>query len=94
MAKIEWHQGELFPRVGFIVTNLRRKPKNVVRFYNQRGRCENHVKEGEHALSRTRLSCMRFAANQVRLALFVPAYNLGNFLRRFALPSEISHWSL
>ena len=24
VAKIEWHQGELFPRVGFIVTNLRR----------------------------------------------------------------------
>jgi hypothetical protein len=22
VAKIEWHRGELFPRVGFIVTNL------------------------------------------------------------------------
>jgi len=30
----------------------------------------------------------------VRLALFVLAYNLGNFLRRFALPAKISHWSL
>lgn len=30
----------------------------------------------------------------MRLALFVLAYNLGNFLRRFALPSEVSHWSL
>jgi hypothetical protein len=30
----------------------------------------------------------------VRLALFVLAYNLGNFLRRLALPSEVSHWSL
>jgi hypothetical protein len=30
----------------------------------------------------------------VRLALFVFAYNLGNFLRRFALPGKISHWSL
>lgn len=66
----------------------------MVRFYNQRGRCENHVKEGKYALSWTRLSCMRLAADQVRLALFVPAYNLGNFLRRFALPSKISHWSL
>ena len=94
VAKIEWHAGELFPRVGFILTNLKRKPKNVVRFYNQRARCENHIKEGKHALSWTRLSCTRFAANQVRLALFVLAYNLGNFLRRFALPSRISHWSL
>ena len=30
----------------------------------------------------------------MRLALFVLAYNLGNFLRRFALPKEVSHWSL
>ena len=35
-----------------------------------------------------------FISNQVRLALFVLAYNLGNFMRRFALPSEVSHWSL
>ena len=30
----------------------------------------------------------------MRLALFVLAYNLGNFLRRLALPQEGSHWSL
>ena len=36
----------------------------------------------------------RFSSNQVRLALFVLAYNLGNFLRRFALLGKISHWSL
>lgn len=91
---MEWHQGELFPRVGFIVTNLQRKTSNVVRFYNGRGLCEQYIKEGKSALTWTRLSCTRFAANQVRLALFVLAYNLGNFLRRFALPSKVSHWSL
>jgi len=36
VAKVEWHKGELFPRVGFIVTNLTRPAKRVVRFYNQR----------------------------------------------------------
>ena len=91
---MEWHQGELFPRIGFIVTNLSRMAKNVVRFYNKRGDCENHIKEGKYALSWTRLSCTRYACNQVRLALFVLAYNLGNFLRRLALPREVSHWSL
>jgi len=45
-------------------------------------------------LTWTRLSCTRYVSNQVRLALFVLAYNLGNFLRRFALPREVSHWSL
>ena len=39
-AKVEWHNGELFPRVGFIVTNLTRPAKRVVRFYNQRGTAE------------------------------------------------------
>ncbi len=94
IAKIEWHQGELFPRIGFIVTSLSRVAKNVVRFYNQRGLCEQYIKEGKGALSWTRLSCSRFISNQVRLALFILAYNLGNFLRRFALPAKISHWSL
>ncbi len=32
--------------------------------------------------------------NPRRLALFVLAYNLGNFLRRLALPTKIKHWSL
>lgn len=94
IAKVEWHAGELFPRVGFIVTNLQRKPSNVTRFYNKRGLCEQYIKEGKYALTWTRLSCTRFSSNQVRLALFVLAYNLGNFMRRFALPSKISHWSL
>jgi hypothetical protein len=78
VAKVEWHQGELFPRVGFIVTNLGRKPANVTRFYNQRGNCEQWIKEGKLALSWTRLSCTRFICNQVRLALFVLAYTYKN----------------
>ena len=65
-----------------------------MRFYNQRGLCEQYIKEGKYALSWTRLSCCRFISNQVRLSLFILAYNLGNFLRRFALPGEISQWSL
>ena len=94
VAKVEWHCGELFPRVGFIVTNMSAKKRNVVHFYNQRGTAEQWIKEGKYALNWTRLSCKRFAANQVRLALFVLAYNLGNFLRRLALPKSVSHWSL
>jgi hypothetical protein len=27
IAKVEWHPGELYPRVGFIVTNMSRRPK-------------------------------------------------------------------
>ncbi len=42
----------------------------------------------------TKLSCHDFVDNQVRLQLFVLAYNLGNFLRRLALPKSVAHWSL
>jgi hypothetical protein len=34
VAKVEWHLGELFPRVGFIITNTARRSRNVVGFYN------------------------------------------------------------
>ena len=45
VAKVEWHRGELFPRVGFIVTNLSYPPKGIVRFYNGRGTAEQWIKE-------------------------------------------------
>ncbi len=47
IAKIEWHLGELFPRVGFIVTNMNRSAENVVAFYNKRGTAEQWIKEGK-----------------------------------------------
>ena len=87
-------RGELFPRVGFIVTNMTAGPEGVVRFYNGRGTAEQWIKEGKYALNWTRLSCHRFVANRVRLSLFILAYNLGNFLRRLCLPKAVKHWSL
>lgn len=46
VAKVEWHEEELFPRVRFVVTNLKRSAKKVVQFYNQRGTAEQWIKEG------------------------------------------------
>ncbi len=94
VAKVEWHAGELFPRVGFVVTNLRRDAKRVIKFYNGRGTAEQWIKEGKNALGWTRLSCRRFRDNQTRLQLFALAYNLGNFLRQLVLPRQVKHWSL
>ena len=94
VAKVEWHQGELFPRVGFVVTNLGGGAAGVVWFYNGRGTAEQWIKEGKNAVKWTRLSCHDFVDNQVRLQLFALAYNLGNFLRRLALPVGVKHWSM
>jgi hypothetical protein len=94
VAKVELHFGELFPRVGFIVTNLTLPSRAVVRFYNKRGTAEQWIKEGKQAVKMTRLSCHRFRSNEVRLWLSVIAYNLGNLWRRLVLPKRIGHWSL
>ena len=94
VAKVEFHCGELFPRVGFIVTNLTAASRAVVRFYNKRGTAEQWIKEGKQAVKMTRLSCHRFRANEARLWLSLIAYNLGNLWRRLALPRRIGNWSL
>jgi hypothetical protein len=94
VAKVEWHPGDLFPRVGFVVTNLPMEPDWVIRFYNQRGTAEQHIKEGKYAINWTRLSCKRFRDNEVRLQLHALAYNLGSFLKRANLPEEVADWSL
>ena len=94
VAKVEWHPGELYPRVGFIVTNLSRTAERVVAFYNQRGKAEQYIKEGKNAIKWTRLSCRKFRDNAVRLQLHALAYNLANFMRTLALPKEVEHWSL
>jgi hypothetical protein len=78
VAKVEFHIGELFPRVGFIVTNLTASNRAAVRFYNERGTPEQWIKEGKQAVAITRLSCHRFRANQVRLWPSVLTYNFGN----------------
>jgi hypothetical protein len=80
VAKVEHHAWELFPRVGFIVTNLTVPSRAVVRFYNKRGTAEQWIKEGKQAVKMTWLS--------------VIAYNLGNLWRRLTLPKRIERWSL
>jgi hypothetical protein len=94
IAKIEWHPGELFPKAGFIVTNLPMEPDWVIRFYNQRGTAEQYFKKGKYAFHWTRLSCRNFRDNEVRLQMHALAYNLATFLRCIELPEEMAQWSL
>jgi Transposase DDE domain group 1 len=80
VAKVDHHAGELFPRVGFIMTNLTLPSWAVVRFYNKRGTAEvaaATIKEGKRATHWTRLSCHRFQANEARLQLSLLALQLG-----------------
>jgi hypothetical protein len=92
VAKVEWHQGELYPRVGFLVTNLKRPPERWLS--STTDAAEQWIREGKAALRWTRLSCRTFRANAVRLQLFALAYNLANFLHTLALPDDVAQWSL
>jgi len=40
VAKVDWHPGERYPRVGFIVTNMTRPAERVVALNNHRGTAE------------------------------------------------------
>ena len=84
----------MFRRLGFIVTNLPMEPNWVVRFYNQSGTAEQHIKEGSYAFHWTRLSCRRVRDNELRLQLHALVYNLATFLRCMELPEVMADWSL
>ena len=86
VAEIEWHGGELFPRVGFLVTDLRRPSRRVVKLYNGRGTAERCVKEGKNAVKWTKLSCHDFVDNQVRLSA------CGGFALRTAWATSCADW--
>jgi hypothetical protein len=88
VAKIEWHQGELFPRIGFVVTNSRLPGGKVTKVYNGRGDVENRIKEGKNTLRWDKTSCQRFEANQARLKMGVLAYNLLHMIRQFYVWGE------
>jgi hypothetical protein len=56
-VKVEFHFGELFLRVGLILTDLETDSRGVVHFYNKRGTAEQWIIEGKQAVKMTRLSC-------------------------------------
>ena len=88
VAKIEWHRGELFPRIGFVVTSSMLPAGKVTKVYNGRGDVENRIKEGKNTLRWDKTSCQRFEANQAQLQMGVLAYNLLHMIRQFYVWGE------
>lgn len=88
VCKVEWHTGELFPRVGFIVTNSTHRAWKVVKIYNGRANVENRIKEAKNTLRWDKTSCHRFEANQARLKMGALAYNLLHMVWEFHLKGE------
>jgi hypothetical protein len=87
-SNIKWYRDELFPRVGFLVTNSRLSAKEVVRIYNGRGNVENRIKESKNTLRWDKTSCHKFNANQARLKMGLLAYKLLQLQRQFYVKGE------
>ena len=88
VCKVEWHNDELFPRMGFIVTNSTLHAWQVVRACNGRANVENRIKEAKNTLRWDKTNCHRFEANQARLKMGALAYNLLHMIREFHLQGE------
>jgi hypothetical protein len=88
VCKIEWHSDELFPRIGFIVSNSRLTAGEIIKVYNGRADVENRIKEGKNTLRWDKTSCHRFDANHARLKMGVLAYNLLHMIRFLYLRCE------
>ena len=95
VAKVEWHQGELYPRVGFIVTNLKR-PAGAGQQVLQRPRHRGAVDPRGQARRCAGRGCPAAPSATTRCGCssIALAYNLANFLRSLALPKEVEQWSL
>jgi hypothetical protein len=84
----------LFPRLGFIVTNLPMEPDGSHGSTTDAAPPSSTSRKAKYAFRWTRLSCRRFRDNEVRLQLHALAYNLATFLRCIELPEAMADWSL
>jgi hypothetical protein len=82
--------GELFFIHSFFVTNFEVafSPKDVVRAYQKRGTMENFIKEAKNGFHFDQMNSHSFLVNEAKMMLSLLAYNLTNWLRTLAFPSE------
>ena len=88
MRIFPWHENELFPWIGFVVTNYRISLEKVIKVYHHRAEIENRIKEGKNTLRWDKTSCHRFESNEARLKMGLLAYNLLHLLRKFSIRGE------
>jgi hypothetical protein len=83
VVKIE--VGPLGTNLRFVVTNRPGRAEVIFNGYDDRGQCENRIKEFKRDLNSDRLSCHRYRANAFRLQLHALAYQLLVLFRVHAL---------
>jgi hypothetical protein len=93
VVKIE--VGPLGSNLRFVISNRPGTAEPIFNRYDDRGECENRIKEIKRDLSADRLSCHRYRANAFRLQTHALAYQLLVLLRLHGLKkTEIAHATL
>src|SRR5690554_2307708 len=78
----------------FIVTNMDLKPEDIIRFYCNRGRMENFIKESKNGFDMDTMSSHSMTINENRMQLSVLVYNLFNWFRRLVLPENMRRFQI
>lgn len=92
VVKIKKPEGQIAYNYTFVITNMASSPKDIIKFYANRGTMENFIKESKNGFDFESLSSTEYIANANRLQISLLAYNFNNWFRRLALsPSMKKH---
>lgn len=89
VVKVEKPAGQLVYMHTFIVTNMDMKPSEIIRFYCNRGRMENFIKEAKSGFDMDTMSSHNMIVNSNRVQISVLVYNIFNWFRRLVLPRSM-----
>ena len=87
--KIEKPYGQLTHMHTFIVTNMDMESYQIIKFYRNRGKVENFIKEGKTGFDFAAMSSHSKVVNANRMRIHMLAYNLFNWFRRLVLPENM-----
>ena len=88
VCKVEKPTDQMTYMYTFIVTNMDLSPEDVIRFYCNRGRMENYIKESKNGFDFSCMSSHAMLVNAGRLMICMLAYNLFNWFKRLVLPKH------
>lgn len=94
IVKIEKPINQLVYMHTFIVTNMELKPSEIIRFYCNRGKMENFIKESKSGFDMDTMSSRSMLINSNRMQISVLVYNIFNWFRRLVLPQSMRKFQI
>ena len=94
IVKVEKPVGQLVYKYTFIVTNMDLKPLEIIKFYCNRGKMENFIKESKSGFDMDTMSSHSMLINTNRMQISVLVYNIFNWFRRLVLPKTMRKFQI